>query len=266
MPAAKGPEAITAAAKPFTTAFPDVTGSPQLILVNGNQLASIYVLKGTHTGPLQGPGQKPLPATNKPIGTYFGHAIEMDPAANSVIREWQFNENGALMAQLGVSKAPARPATTTAPASPTIVMASGSETEAKNVAAFRSQLELFNAHNLAGVAAFNATDAVFHDLTQPKDTDSKGNEASLGEFMKAFPDARLTATSVWGAGEWVAARGVFEGTNKGTSPSMGIKTPTGKSVQVHYLEFTRFENGKIKEDWLIFDTMAFAGQLGLLGS
>ena len=146
-------------------------------------------------------------------------------------------------------------------------MANGSETEAKNVEAFRAQLELFNKRDLAGVAYHQRRRCrASRSHSEPKDTNSKGNEASLGEFMKAFADARLTLTSIWGAGDWVAARRVFEGTNKGASPSMGIKKPTGKSVQVHYLEFRRDCNGKIKEDWLIFDTMAFAGQLGLLGS
>ena len=115
-PPARGRDAIVAATKPFVTAFPDVAGRPQVILVNGNQLASIHVLTGTHTGPLAAGGGKPLDATGKPIGMYFGHALEMDPATNSVIREWGFAENGTLMSQLGVSKAPARPATTTAAA------------------------------------------------------------------------------------------------------------------------------------------------------
>jgi hypothetical protein len=32
------------------------------------------------------------------------------------------------------------------------------------------------------------------------------------------------------------------------------------------LEISKYENGTLTEDWLIFDTMGFAGQLGLLGS
>ena len=45
---------------------------------------------------------------------------------------------------------------------------------------------------------------------------------------------------------------------------MGIKKPTGKAVSVRYLDITRWENGKIKEEWLFYDGMAIAGQLGLL--
>ena len=79
-------------------------------------------------------------------------------------------------------------------------------------------------------------------------------------------NSQLTVDAVWGAGDYIAARGIFEGTNTGASPSMGIKKATGKPVQSHFLEISKYENGKIKEDWLIFDSMAFAAQLGLLGS
>lgn len=44
---------------------------------------------------------------------------------------------------------------------------------------------------------------------------------------------------------------------------MGITKPTGKAAKVRFLEITRIENGKIKEDWLVFDSLALATQLGL---
>jgi predicted ester cyclase len=68
---------------------------------------------------------------------------------------------------------------------------------------------------------------------------------------------------MWGAGDYVVTEGTFGGTNKGAMPAMGIKKATGKSVKVRFVEITRIEAGKIKEDWLVFDSLAFATQLGL---
>jgi predicted ester cyclase len=108
----------------------------------------------------------------------------------------------------------------------------------------------------------NAPDGVFHDYTQPKDVDSAGNVAALTQLFKGFPDAAIDAASMWGAGDYVVSEGTFSGTNKGALPMMGITKATGKAVKVRFLEITKIEGGKIKEDWLVFDSLAFATQLG----
>jgi hypothetical protein len=44
---------------------------------------------------------------------------------------------------------------------------------------------------------------------------------------------------------------------------MGIKQATNKPIRSQFIEIVKFENGKFKEDWLIYDMMAFMGQLGM---
>ena len=77
-----------------------------------------------------------------------------------------------------------------------------------------------------------------------------------------FPDAKITPTSVWGAGDYVAVVGTFEGTNNGDFPAMQLKK-TGKKVSVPFFGIDRFEGGKQKESWFIFDTASFMSQLGI---
>ena len=84
-------------------------------------------------------------------------------------------------------------------------------------------------------------------------------------MFKAFPDAKLVPLSIWGAGDYVVAVGRFEGTNKGPMAAMGIKKATGKSVSVRYLDIARWEGGKVQEEWLFYNGMAMAGQLGMMG-
>lgn len=220
--------------------------------------------RSTHTGPLASPDGKSLPATNKPVGFLQAHWIQTDAIGNKVVKEAFYSDSGTLMAQLGVNPAPARPVMTSAVASPTVAIAGGSPAEQRNVDAFKAQIAAFNAHDAKGSTGDVAPDAVFRDVSAPKDQSAKENIAGAAEMFKAFPDAKLVPSSIWGAGDYVVVVGRFQGTNTGPFPMMGIKKATGKAAGVGYLEIARYENGKVKEDSLFDNGMAFASQLGLM--
>jgi predicted ester cyclase len=259
---ATGPDAIVASSQDFAKSFPDGRGEPQIILVNGNKVASIYLLKGTNSGPLTGPDGKEMPATNKKFGVLIGHHIESDPAAGGesvqgavrslkVVKELGAMDGRTLAAQLGLSKNPARPIMDKGEPMPKIVIAKNDEAEMKNVETDKAQIEAFNKHDVAAVDSFEADDYVSHDMTSPKDQNKKEGSDATKQFLKAFSDAKLTATSIWGAGDYVVVAGQFEATNDGAFPPMGLL----------YFELDRFEAGKLKESWLIFDMVAFGSQL-----
>jgi predicted ester cyclase len=264
-PTVKGVGAVLASAKQTTTAFPDFRGSGQLILVNGDTLVSVYLVNGTHTGPLTSPDAKSLAPTNKPVGFLQAHWIQTDAMGNKAVKEAFYSDSGTMMSQLGVNPSPARPVMTNAVAAPTVAITAGSSAEQRNVEAFEAQMAAFNKHDAKAASADNAPDAVFHDVAAPKDQNSKESAAGTAEMFRAFPDAKLVPSSIWGAGDYVVTVGRFEGTNTGAFPAMGIKKPTGKTARVGYLEIARFENGKVKEDWLFYNGMAFASHLGLPG-
>jgi len=263
-PHARGVDAMEASAKTITAAFPDLKGTGELILVKGETIVGVYVMNGTHSGPLLGPDGQSTPATNKPVGFYQAHVVQTDAAGSRVLKEELYSDSGTLMAQLGLNPAPARPVTTSKAAAPTIVIAAGTPAELSNVDRLRAQMAAYNSHDAMGVDAYNAPDLVYHDMSMPADQTAKESLAGTLNMFKAFPDVKLVPLSAWGAGSYVVVAGRFEGTNKGPMPAMGIKKPTGKTVSARYLDIARWENGKIKEEWLFYDSMAMAGQLGLL--
>jgi len=263
-PPGKGIDAVLASAKAFTGAFPDVKGTGELILVNGDTILSIYVLNGTHSGPLAGPGGQSMPATGKPIGFPQAHLIQTDATGTKVVKEEFYSDSATMMAQLGQSPNPARPVMTSAMAAPAVVTKRGTPAEMSNVESARAQLAAFNSHDARATAAFDAPDALLRVVAAPKDMTSEESLAGTIDMFKAFPDAKLTSSSIWGAGDYVVVAGRFDGTNTGPFAAMGIKKATGKPVAVRYVEITKWAGGKIKEDWLFYDGMAFAGQLGLL--
>src|SRR5437016_3799961 len=98
-----GADAIIKASQDFLKTFPDGRGEGQLILVNGNHIASIYLLKGTNTGPLFGPDGKEMPGGNQSIGLFFGHSIELDNDGK-IVKEIGVMDGITLENQMGLLK------------------------------------------------------------------------------------------------------------------------------------------------------------------
>jgi predicted ester cyclase len=144
-----------------------------------------------------------------------------------------------------------------------IVVAKNDTTESANVDVVKAQVEAWNKHDAAAVDALVGDDGLFRDVTALKDTNKKERSESNKNYWEAFSDARLSISSIWGAGHYVVTVGTFEGTNDGDSPAMNLKK-TGKKVSLPFLEIDRLEWGKFKKGWLFFDGGAFAAQLGLM--
>ncbi len=255
-----GAAAIVAGSQDFAKSFPDGRGDEQLVLINGTRIASIHLLKGTNTGTLTGPDGKEMPPTKKPFGVLFGHTVEVDATVNKVVTEFGAMDGATFASQLGLSKAPARPAMTALEGPSKVVVAKNDETETKNLELERALFEAWNKHDAAGADAPNADDFVLHDQTIPKDMNRAENVDVNKSFWKGFSDARLSTPTMWAAGDYVAILGRFDGTNDGDVPSMKLKK-SGKKASVPFMQIDRLEAGKIKESWVFLDNAAFAAQL-----
>ncbi len=262
-PPAQGRAAIIETAKATVAPNPDVHGELQLMLANGQHLMSIALWKGTHTAPMPGPGGQSIPATGKSFGILMAHTVELDAGRTAVQADADYVEVATLLGQLGLSKAPVRKAMESGAAAPTVEIAKNDDAEARNVATIQAQLEAFNKHDVAASASSLADNYVLHEVALPSDSNKKQALASLKDLFKGFGDVKLTASQVYGAGDYVVVIGTFEGTNTGPMPDLGIKKGTDKHVVTRYIEVFRFENGKVAEDWLFYNGMAFAAQLGL---
>ena len=248
--------------KPFLTAFPDTTGELELTLLNGNTLVGLVLFRGTQTGTLVTPAG-PVPPTGKKIGLYSAHIIELNDAGKAQ-KEIMADDGGTMAGQLGLMNMPHRKVVETGWAEKPVVIASGSDGEKANVAAFTKEVEGFNKHDPAGAMGTAADDIVFSELSAPADRVGK-KEALKGieEMFKGFPDAKLDIKSVWGAGDYVVATGTWTGTNTGDIPSMKLKK-TGKAVTQQFVEIDKFAAGKTKNIWLFSNGASAAAQLGLL--
>lgn len=260
----QGKQQIIADTQGFASAFPDVTGEQQLTLVNGTHVTSINLVRGTHSAPLPLPDGNAIPATNKKIGMMTVLTVDVDPAAGKAVKSWEASDGPTMMAQLGLSPAPARAVITEGWPEKLVVIAKGDETEAKNVELHKKAYELFNAHDKA-MFELLTDKSIDRDYCMPADTVGKKEIGmKLSALWKGFSDMKLNAEQMWGAGEYTFAAGTLTGTNDGAIPSLKLMKKTGKTVNVRFGEVAAWEGDKLK--WVAFfmDSMDMATQLGMV--
>ena len=85
-------------------------------------------------------------------------------------------------------------------------------------------------------------------------------EAWQKPFQAAFSDKVCIDEARLYMGEWAAAFGRQEATHSGTF--MGIE-PTGKRVEIRYMDFWKVVDGKIVDNWVNVDFAHVAAQLGV---
>lgn len=261
-PAATGGEQVATASKEWWTSHADLAGGSILVLAKGNTVVDVSWMGGTQSGPLMG-----MPASNKKWGGIAGGVAELDD--DGTIKATTTYANPlTMLVQLGfVKKVPARPVFDKGPAEPTVVVATGSETETANEAAVRSAIELWNKKDVKAFTALLADDSIWLDQTMPKDV--KGKKAVVAmhkELWKAFSDGKVEPTNVWAAGDYVVVEATFSGTNSAASKALGIPKKTGKPVTLRHLHVAKMAGGKIAEYWVFFNGHAMATQLGMVAS
>jgi predicted ester cyclase len=121
----------------------------------------------------------------------------------------------------------------------------------------------FNAHDMDGFAETMADDVV---VTAPG-VHIEGKAAAVHFYrgwIQAFPDARVTIAAVHILDDVAVEEGVFSGTHRGVlhSPT-GDLPPTGRAVEIAYIQVLRFGDAHTVGFNLMFDRLAMLEQLGV---
>lgn len=124
----------------------------------------------------------------------------------------------------------------------------------------RGVAELMNKRNLRAASEFLAPDFVNHDFPMSKPGPEDFVKV-LEMFGSGFPDMSLTVEDSVAEGDKVVTRGYFTGTHKGAF--QGIP-PTGKKINVKYMDEWRVKNGKLAENWVRIDMLSMMQQLGVV--
>jgi len=262
MPVSMGKAATVERGKMFKLALPDVTGERAITLINGNNVAAVVVMKGTHKGPIKTPVGE-IPASNKPVGLYAAHVVAFEPSGKIVKQEF-FADTATILGQVGATKEPHRKAASAVvPGASETIVAKNDATENANLAASDAATAAFNNHDEKGVADSFADDVKWRDIADAKDENKTEALATHKNLWGGFSDLKLTTVTRWAAGDYVVRRGNLEGTHDGLLKVQRLKK-TGKKLSLPYIEIMKMKGGKIAENWLFYNGIAFATQLGFL--
>jgi predicted ester cyclase len=89
--------------------------------------------------------------------------------------------------------------------------------------------------------------------------------AFVAGFKQAFPDLHWEMRAFVEGSDSVAAEGVFLGTNTGPMVGPAASVPaTGRRVKLPFCDIWKVRNGRIVENRICYDQLAFLGQLGLM--
>ena len=114
--------------------------------------------------------------------------------------------------------------------------------------------------NMDVIDEYVAPGYIGHDPSEPEPIRGpQGFRAFIERYLAAFPDGRITVDEQFASGDQVATRWTGRGTHQGEIAGI---SQTGKEVTVNGLTFSRFEGGKLIEDWSNWDTLGMLVQLG----
>jgi steroid delta-isomerase-like uncharacterized protein len=124
--------------------------------------------------------------------------------------------------------------------------------------------EFFNKGNLRIVNELHTDDYQHHDPNAPDPGGrAEGYIKRNSVFLKAFPDRVLTIEDQVAGGDKVATRITMRATQTGDLP--GIPA-TGRRVTIESMHICRISDGRIAEEWELFDALGMLTQLGVTAS
>jgi steroid delta-isomerase-like uncharacterized protein len=103
-----------------------------------------------------------------------------------------------------------------------------------------------------------ADDYVSHGPQAPPAEGPDGVRARVGLYQEAV-DGHWNVQEIFSAGDRVVARWIGSGTHQGDL--MGV-APTGKPISVEAISVFRLANGKIAEEWTVWDALGLLQQVG----
>ena len=104
-----------------------------------------------------------------------------------------------------------------------------------------------------------APDHRYHDAqSPPTDPGPEGMKQTVSIYAEGL-DGRWEVHDIFAAGDQVAVRWTGHGVHK--TEMMGL-SPTGKEIRVDAITILRVADGKIAENWTVWDTHAMLQQLG----
>jgi steroid delta-isomerase-like uncharacterized protein len=100
----------------------------------------------------------------------------------------------------------------------------------------------------------------YHDPNVPAGVGPAAMAEVIGTYQRGV-DGNWDVRDLMASGDRVVARWIGRGTHIGDINGI---PPTGRKVEVDAISIHRMEDGKIAENWTVWDTLGFLRQLGVI--
>jgi len=136
-------------------------------------------------------------------------------------------------------------------------------TEVKDTAA--RFVAAFNSHDERALLALHADNIKFEAPGGFKAYNAKDATEYAMNWLKAYPNGKMTVRNEIVSAPWIVQEVVMEGTQTGPFESpTGTIQPTHKKVVSKGIQVLKIENNKITETRIYFDMLETMSQLGLI--
>jgi steroid delta-isomerase-like uncharacterized protein len=132
-----------------------------------------------------------------------------------------------------------------------------------NIELVKTFHHIWSTGDLALIDSVYAPDFLAHFPASSEIPERRGIEGirfGVARIRTAFPDWHEEVVDVFGAGDRVASRFVSTGTHRGAF--WGIEA-TGRRVEIQEISIYRIADGRIAEQWCMFDDLARLQQLNV---
>lgn len=255
----KGPDAFLGYLNMYLTAFPDIKSAPQIVLVNGDNVAAIVLTTGTNSADMG-----PMKATNKKYGQFEAHQVVLN-ADGKATKMAIWVDQSAMFHQLGIAENPNSPDAIDKPLvdAPQTTVAKNDDAEKANVDQVKKGLELITKKDAKAYGDLLADDVKFwvHGGKNSA-TDKASYEKGLKEHLGMMKEIKADKVDVWAAGDWVVAE--VTGSASLAKDIPGAKGTKGKPMTGKELHFFQLAEGKIKQHHIFINSLSRAVELGLV--
>lgn len=232
-------------------AFPDLKSSLVEVITEGDKVAAVGTFSGTHGGSFMG-----IPATGRPIQVWAIDWVRV--ADGKMVEHWGLQDQGGLMAQLGVMPMPPGTEGWTPPSGEPPAGTPGTPEENKRL--MRESVEWLAEGRMEPFFDLIHEDAIDHAAIPGQGPGREGVKFRL-QMLQGLSEPRFRIVDQVAEGELVSGRYRFSGIH--TGDMMGMP-PTGKSFEVDAMDMVRFRDGKLVEHWGLIDFPSMMAQLGLM--
>ncbi|MDJ0974222.1 MAG: ester cyclase [Planctomycetota bacterium] len=122
--------------------------------------------------------------------------------------------------------------------------------------------EVFNQGKLDVIPELVHPDYVYRSPGEQIDG-ADGLAALIGSYRGAFPDLHVHIDEMIATEDTTVTLVTLTGTHQG---DLLGNPPTGRRVRIHGMIRSRFEDGRIRDEWELLDMLGLFEQLGIVGA